>query len=236
MKKAAIIAVFCLASVISLWQLAKSRTLQLFGDSVARVETSKPMVALTFDDGPSEKYTAEVLKILAEHDVRATFFVTGHEAKRNGAQMRAIVGAGHDVGNHSYTHSRMVFMSRSQIRRELADTDAAIRAAGYDKPLTLFRPPYGVRLVMLPWVSSEQNRLTVKWDVAPDSNPKRPASSIIMKTLEAAKPGSIILLHPMYSSRETTRAAIGGIVDGLRAKGLEPVTLTELMEAGDDEG
>lgn len=200
----------------------------MFGDMVVRIETDAPLVALTFDDGPSSNHTAEILDILAAHDVLATFFVTGREAEENPDQLRALITAGHDIGNHSFSHRRMVLMSPQTVRDELARTDSAIRAAGYQGPIT-FRPPYGKRLVVLPWILAQEDRLTAMWDVDPGSTPGATAATIAENAVEAARPGSIILLHAMYDSRTPTRNALDSIIAGLRAKGLEPVPLSELL-------
>lgn len=225
-----LVGVFCL---IGIWQFSKARSVQIFGDLVSRVETSLPLVGLTFDDGPSKKFTSDVLQILAQNDVTATFFVTGKEADENPNQMRALVTAGHELGNHSYSHRRMVLISPNQVRSELENTDAAIRAAGF-KGTIHFRPPYGSRLLVLPWILRAQDRLTVMWDVAPDADYELPAEIIARNALEKARVGSIILLHPMYSSRENTRKALGELIVGLREKGLEPVPISRLLAAQEE--
>jgi len=228
MKKAAFLPLIVFICLWGLWQFSKNRDVQLFGELIAEVETDLPLVALTFDDGPSRKYTAEVIDILKKHNTQATFFVTGREAEQNREEMRALVTAGHELGNHSYSHKRMILMSPSNVRAELEKTDFAIRQAGYKGPIT-FRPPYGTRLFVLPWVLSQQKRLSVMWSVEPDSDLSRTAEQIAEGTVENAQPGSIILLHPMYSSRDATRRALGDIITGLRKKGLKPVTLSQLL-------
>ena len=231
MKRLALGALVVLIALAGLWQASSLRSFQMFGEHLSRVATDKPMVALTFDDGPSAQYTQDVIDILASRAVVATFFVTGHEAAKNPEQMKALVAAGHEIGNHSYTHRRMLFMSPGTIRKELADTDAAIRAAGYQGTIH-FRPPYGKRLLVLPWILAQQNRLTIMWEGEPDADPKTDATTLVSATVEGAKPGDIILLHPMYSTRGNTRAALAPIIDGLRAKGFELVTVGELLAAG----
>ncbi|WP_334194912.1 polysaccharide deacetylase family protein [Pararhodobacter sp.] len=219
------------ALVLGLWQLSRAREFQLFGRLVARVETDRPLVALTFDDGPTPGYTDQILGILAGRGVRATFFVTGREATEHPAETAALVAAGHALGNHSWSHQRMVLMRPAEVEQELARTDAAIRAAGYEGPLP-FRPPYGKKLFSLPWVLAQQDRLTVMWDVEPDSDPNAGAERIARAAIDQARPGSIILLHAMYDSRAATRAALPAIIDGLRARGFQLVTLPDLLAAG----
>ena len=98
---------------------SKSRTSQMFGEIIARVETEKPIVALTFDDGPSTRFTQEVLATLRQHDVTATFFLTGKEAEDYVAGARAIANAGHQLGNHSYSHSNMTLMGVGTVAEEI---------------------------------------------------------------------------------------------------------------------
>jgi len=218
-----------LIALVSLWPLSKAQGFQVFGDVIARVETKQPFVALTLDDGPSRRYTAEVLDILAEKDVTATFFLTGQEAAANPDLVAAIVSAGHELGNHSFTHARMIAKSPSWVRSELERTDAALRATGYDGPIS-FRPPYGQKLFILPWVLATDERPSIMWDVtsdAEDGDPQALADDIIAQT----QAGSIILMHVMYQSRTTSRAALALVIDGLRDKGFVFVSLEELLAA-----
>lgn len=106
------------------------------------------MVALTLDDGPTE-VTPRVLQMLEDLDVPATFYLTGTELEERPELGRAIVEAGHEVGNHTATHRRMVLVGSGTVAEEIERTDAAIRATGYDGEIT-FRPPYGKKLVTLP--------------------------------------------------------------------------------------
>ncbi len=212
--------------------LSKARGFQLFGTVVARVETGQPLVALTFDDGPVPGQTEQLLGILAGRGVRATFFVTGREARLHEAELRALIAAGHEIGNHSFSHERMVLVRPSWVEDELARTDAAIRAAGYEGPIP-FRPPFGKRLVVLPWVLDRQGRITVMWDVEPDSDPNAGAERIARDAIATAEAGSIILLHAMDDSRRATRDALPQIIDGLHARGFRLVTVSDLLAAGD---
>jgi peptidoglycan/xylan/chitin deacetylase (PgdA/CDA1 family) len=106
------------------------------------------VVALTLDDGPTE-VTPRVLQMLEDLDVPATFYLTGAELEERPELGRAIVEAGHEVGNHTATHRRMVLVGSGTVAEEIERTDAAIRATGYDGEIT-FRPPHGKKLVTLP--------------------------------------------------------------------------------------
>lgn len=224
-------AVLTLGVAKGLYELISSRSFQLFGEMVTRIETSEKVVALTFDDGPTIAFTEPVLDILREKDVRATFFLTGSESERNIEALRAIVADGHEIGNHSWSHERMIFKSRSFIESELERTDAAIRAGGYEGPIH-FRSPYGKRFVTLPWVLRETGRKNIFWDIEPESYRDVAASSdrIVAHVVERARPGSIVLLHVMYPARETTREALPVLIDELRKRGFRFVTPGELND------
>jgi peptidoglycan/xylan/chitin deacetylase (PgdA/CDA1 family) len=214
------------------WQVSRSPAFQLLGAAVDRVDTGRKLVALTLDDGPTPEHTAEVLSILRQHGARATFFVTGSELERHPDLGRAIVRDGHELGNHSYSHPRMLGRSLGFIADELERTDRLIRAAGHTGPI-YFRPPYGKKLVALPYYLRQTGRTTILWDIEPESNPAVAASpeQMIAHVLARVQPGSIILLHVMYSSRETSRDALPGLIAGLQARGYELVPVSELLAA-----
>lgn len=209
-----------------LLQLSKSRTVQFFGEIVPRVETNEKVVALTFDDGPTA-YTREVLKTLQEKDIKATFFVMGSELQKQPQIGEAIVVAGHELGNHTYSHQRMWFKSQAFIADEIEKTNILIRNTGYKGDIH-FRPPYGKKLLGLPWYLKQHNIKTIMVDVEPDTYGSD-ADFLVAYTLENTKPGSIILLHPFCDSCRGQREAISQTIDGLQAKGYQFVTVSELL-------
>lgn len=232
-KKIILFSVIILILLLTaLYQLANSRQFQLFGNIVSRVETSKKVVALTLDDGPSMQYTESVLQILDAHNVKATFFVVGQETQRFIDQARKIVQQGHELGNHSYTHPRMVFKSLSNIRQEIEKTDEVIRQAGYQGDIH-FRAPYTKKLLVLPWYLNKTNRLNISWSLGPDSRAtnevRKDAKSMAQYVLKNIQPGSIILLHTMYESGEASRQALPLIIRGLQQQGYEFLTISELL-------
>jgi peptidoglycan-N-acetylglucosamine deacetylase len=212
------------------WKLSRSRTLQLFGEIVPRVETSQKVIALTFDDGPTPEATDRVLSILRERQVKATFFLIRAEIEKNPALARRIASEGHELGNHSYSHAHMVLKSPSFIRGEIERTDQLIWDSGYEGAIH-FRPPYSYKLVLLPYYLSKTNRKTITMDIEPDSYPEISGDSerIVNHVVERARPGSIILLHVMYKSREQSLMAVGGIIDRLKEQGYEFKTVSELL-------
>jgi peptidoglycan/xylan/chitin deacetylase (PgdA/CDA1 family) len=207
-----------------------ARTFQMFGDLVAHVQTNSPVVALTFDDGPMREPVQHLLPMLAAHGARATFFVEGRLLERDLALGRKLIAAGHELGNHTYSHQRMLFKSQAFIANEIERTDRAILAAGQREPI-FFRPPFGKKLLGLPWYLAEHSRTTIMWDIEPDSHAdlKSPVLQHIETDAERAKPGSIILLHVMQQSRRASLRAVPVILSSLSARGYRFVTVSELI-------
>jgi peptidoglycan-N-acetylglucosamine deacetylase len=210
--------------------LSRSRTYQLFGEIVHRVETDEKIVALTFDDGPVPASVGEILEPLRNHGVKATFFVCGAEMKNHPAVAPLLVKEGHELGNHSWSHVRMWFRTPSFVRSEFERTDTMIRAAG-QKGAIHVRAPYCKKIAVLPWYFAKTGRIHVTFDVEPETDPKidRDTDRIVEHVLETTRPGSIVLLHPWYKGREATRAAVPRIIEGLKAKGYRFVTVSELL-------
>lgn len=222
--------VLVLAVASATYSLARSRTYQLAGELVSRVDTTEKVVALTFDDGPSDS-TPQILDMLAEAGVSATFYLNGAALDRYPEHGARIARAGHEIGNHTYTHRRMVFVSAGTVAREVETTDAAIARTGYRGPVT-FRPPHGKKLWTLPHYLAEHRRTTVMWDVEPDSAGTPETDRIVEETATSVRPGSIVLLHVMDDSRSASRAAVPLIVGRLRADGYRFVTVSELLALG----
>ncbi len=233
---AAVACVLLLAALAaSAYYISRSRSFQFFGGLVNHVETTQKIVALTFDDGPTE-FTPEILQTLEELDVKATFFLIGSEIEANPQWAQQIADAGQEIGNHSYSHSRMVFKRYGWIAGEIERTDELIRETGYDGEI-LFRPPNGKKLLLLPLYLHNHGRKTILWTLEPNSHAEANASAdgIVQSVLENVQPGSMILLHPMYEKAgETSREALPGIVEGLRAEGYTFVTVSELLAQGED--
>jgi chitin deacetylase len=217
---------FAALVLIATYRLHRSRTTQLFGELVTSIETTDSVVAITFDDGPSA-YTDSILSQLRHEQISATFFVIGSAVARHPEVARRIVQEGHELGNHSYSHDRMVLMSMRTIRREVELTDSLIRAAG-GSHRSPFRPPYGKRLVGLPWYLWRTNRPTVLWTLEPDSW-FHDQEAIAKNVRELVRPGSIILLHVEVPARVEERAALGPIIRDLKQRGYKFVTVSELL-------
>jgi peptidoglycan/xylan/chitin deacetylase (PgdA/CDA1 family) len=225
-----VILLVLLVIAMASWKLSNSRKYQLFGDLVTHVETNDSIVALTFDDGPIPHHTDSVLTVLADSNVKATFFAIGNALRERPDVAARIVTAGHELGNHSYSHRRLVLKSPSYVRREIETTDSLIRAAGYSGTIH-FRPPYGKRLVVLPWILSRDDRPVILADLEPDSDARRArdAEQIVEYVTARVRPGSIILLHVEIPSRTAGREALPQLIGALHGAGFRFVTVSELL-------
>lgn len=235
MKKISVVLIIIIAILGGVWQMSKSRNFQVSGQLISHVQNSDSLIALTFDDGPTPKYTDEVLAILKKYNVPATFFVTGKETEKNLQEAQKIVRAGHQLGNHSYSHQQMILKSYDFLNNEIERTDQAIREAGYQGEI-YFRPPYCKKLFLLPWVLSQRNQVSVTWNIEPESfaDVRDSAQKIAAHVEQKVKPGSIILLHIMYDRREESRKSLPIIIKNLKQKGYKFVTINELIRHGSD--
>ncbi len=230
MKKLLIVLLVLIAVSYSLFQVSKSRSFQFFGGIVEKVETEEKVVALTFDDGPGV-HTDEILSILEKEEVKATFYLTGREIKENMEEAKKLVQAGHEIGNHTYSHQRMVLKSPSFIKNEIETTDEWIREAGYEGEIT-FRPPYGKKLFFLPYYLNKHDRPTILWNLEPETDPDIAADSekITDDIVTRMEPGSIVLLHVMYESRKESLDSVEDTIEALKKKGYTFVTVSELLQ------
>ena len=234
LKKILILCLFALLTIVFLFQLSRSRTYQVFGNIVSYVSTDKKVVALTFDDGPVKGASETILALLQQEGVKATFFLTGREIEVNPADARTIVAAGHQIGNHSYSHQRMVLMGSQTIIHEVEKTNQLIRSLGYQGEI-VFRPPYGKKLFGLPYYLQQQRIKTITWNVEPETDEAiaNDSHAIAEHVLHNVKPGSIILLHVMYKSRHASMESVPEIIKGLKEKGYTFVTVNELLGLSD---
>ncbi|MEV4147955.1 polysaccharide deacetylase family protein [Amycolatopsis sp. NPDC049691] len=172
-------------------------------------------VGLTFDDGPSNAHTPALLNALRQNGLRATMFNEGQYAAAYPAQVRAEVGAGMWVGNHSYTHPHLTQQSQSQMDSEVSRTQQAISAAGGGTP-KLFRPPYGETNATLQAVEAKYGLRQIIWDVDSQDWNNASVDAIVQANARLGN-GQIILMHEWPAN---TLSAIPRIAQTLASRGL----------------
>ncbi|MBE6748355.1 MAG: hypothetical protein E7557_03890 [Ruminococcaceae bacterium] len=192
----------------------------------ARVlDLTKPMVALTYDDGPSNSATTRILNTLEKYNSRATFFVVGSRVNSYKSQIKRAYDLNCEIGNHTNNHATLTSLSGSGIKNELSNTDSKVKAITGENPV-LMRPPGG-----------SFNNSTVKnntaypiimWSVDTRDWESRNASKIVSNIKNNVRDGSIVLMHDLYDS---TASATETIVPWLIKNGYQIVTVTELMDA-----
>src|SRR5215472_372860 len=199
----------------------RGRSAALLAPSVWRGSRLRPVLALTFDDGPSES-TSEILHLLEKHDIRATFFMCGANVRRLPGVAREVRAAGHEIGNHSDMHPRFDFKSPAFIHRELARAQESVAAAAGFTP-QLFRAPYGVRWFGLRGAQRRLGLTGVMWTVL-GQDWKLPAPGIVRRLLEGARNGAILCLHDGRTIQPAPD--IGATIEALR------LALPRLIERG----
>jgi len=205
---------------------------QWLGPTDWRGRTDTASVALTFDDGPSED-TERILEVLRAYDLKATFFMLGRQVELFPETARRVVADGHEIGNHSYSHPVYLFRSRSQTRLQLERAQKIIAGVTGKQP-RLARPPCGVRTPAYFAAAEALGLRTVQWNVAGFDWKERTGAEIANSVLRETSAGSIILLHDGDSAlkrdRSATVAALPMIIEGLKARGLGVVPLSQLLE------
>ena len=191
------------------------------------VHVDGPYIAMTFDDGPSATLTPKLLDLLATHHIKATFFVIGENVAEHPEIVARAAREGHEIANHSWSHPNLGKMSDDSVRRQLRQTDDAIKNATGKRP-TLMRPPYGsITAREKRWIHDEFGYDIILWDVDP-YDWKRPGPAVVRaRILKETRPGSIVLSHDIHPG---TIEAMPSTFDELEAKGFKFVTVSELIK------
>jgi peptidoglycan/xylan/chitin deacetylase (PgdA/CDA1 family) len=213
------------------WVGANDPAVQWFGRVITHGDRSQPRVALTFDDGPDDPYTLDVSRLLDEHGVKGTFFEVGKAIDARPDITRTLLADGQLVANHSYHHDYWRWLDPRY--PELERTQQAFQRALGQCP-AFFRPPHGQRTPFMLAQVRNEGMHAVTWDVSAQDWTETDGRNLAERIVDRARPGSIILLHDgldgnVDADRSVLLTALPLIIDGLRAKGLEPVRLDELL-------
>lgn len=197
------------ALAMALWYACSWPNSQVLGPALVRGPRTGRRIALTFDDGPSSPHTGQILDILRQYGVRATFFVCGKDVEQHPEIVRRITAEGHALGNHTWSHPYLYFLSRAKMAEEIDRTQKAIQEAT-GQVAGLFRPPYGGRWFGLyPLLRKRKMRL-IQWSVN-GQDWKLGAEGIAASVCAGLSPGAVILLHD-------GRQAPGGYFQSLLGK------------------
>ena len=187
-------------------------------------------IALTFDDGPHPRNTPEILKILDNYGIKATFFVIGVNAKNYPEALSKVVSSGHEVGNHTYSHKVLKNRTREEINKEIIDTESEI-SKNNEYLTTLIRPPCGFYDQELISLANENDYKIVLWSIDTHDWAHASVESIVSTVTNGVRGGDIILFHDYISGENNTPQALQIIIPQLLKQGYEFVTVSELLQS-----
>lgn len=185
-------------------------------------------VALTFDDGPHPRYTRDILNILEEYHITATFFVIGVNATLYPEALDDIVTSGCEIGNHTFTHENLRSYCGNDIKKELYECEAAINERVKIKT-KLFRPPQGAYTKVLENIAESMGYDIILWSIDTMDWAHTPANNIVDNVLKSLSNGDIILMHDYVSGKNTTCEALRILIPEILKRGYEFVTVSELI-------
>ncbi|MEF9990923.1 MAG: polysaccharide deacetylase family protein [Peptostreptococcaceae bacterium] len=200
---------------------------------IKRGNDNEKIIALTFDDGPDNVFTPQILDILKKYDVKATFFLVGENVVWNSEIVKRENEEGHEIGNHTFTHINVAKRSYGEIDKEITDTQEAIKKIIGKEP-KLFRPPYRAISRNMCSIVKEKDMNIILWsnlDPRDWSNPG--VYSITNTILTKSQNGTIILLHDyntVRNSKSQTIQALDIIIPKLKAQGYKFVTISQMIE------
>jgi len=198
------------------------------GDPIRGIKTTEKVIALTFDDGPEPPYTEKILDVLDKNQVKATFFVLGGNAKAYPQLIERIMKDGHDLGNHTMSHSMMKNKPVEVMQKDIASVDEILRGYGYKKDIS-FRAPHGGLSPNLKTALHNLNKQHVLFNFLPQDWTKISAQEIYDNCMKQLKPGLIITLHDGGKRRDNTVIATEMLIKNLKEQGYRFVTVSELL-------
>ena len=195
-------------------------------EAMRRVDPDKPMIALTFDDGPGPG-TRRILRALESVDGRATFCMVGDRVNDYAQTARMVAEQGSEIATHTLSHPNLAKLSAGEVRAELEQSIAAIEQVTGVRPGVL-RPPYGSTSEDVQQICREMGVVIANWNVDTEDWRVRDADAILNHVLDNARDGAIVLCHDLYPE---TAAAMEQAVEALAAQGYQLVSVSELLQA-----
>lgn len=191
-------------------------------------KNSSNKIALTFDDGPHPCYTEEILGILDEFDVKATFFVIGKNAEKYPDILQHVIDSGHEIGNHTFSHANLRALNEKNITEELERTQEIIYETG-EYGTKLIRPPEGKYSPAMTKLAEKMEYSIVLWTVDTRDWAHTPSDKIYDNVTKSIKSGDIILFHDGIVGSSPTPEALRRIIPELKNMGFSLVTVSELL-------
>lgn len=225
MKRLSLACIFCALSLLWLPLAVKA---QGNGDVYYRAAGNTVKIALTFDDGPHPHYTDEILSILEQEGVKATFFTIGCNVMAYPDITKRIIAAGHEIGNHTYTHPLVPLTTGAFLEEEIAKTDALLVSLGCPRPL-FFRPPQGKFPPDKNEFLKRTGKIAVLWSIDTRDWEHKPTDEIVRMVEEEVAGGDIILFHDFVGGQSQTIPAVKKLIPTLKERGYQFVTLSELL-------
>ena len=216
--------------VLSIFFLLRVLTLSPFAEvKVYRsVTTEKKQIALTFDDGPHPSLTPKILAILAKYGVPATFFMVGQNVLNYPTAAKQVIEAGHEVGNHTFTHPHLANLNEHAIMEEIGKCEDALEELSEYRP-HLLRTPQGALTQNLERCLSDDDYILVLWSLDTRDWDNKSTAYIVQTVLGNVKSGDIILMHDYIGYNSKTPEALEKIIPELLSQGYEFVTVSELL-------
>lgn len=222
MKKLRFTALFLLVATVTVTFAAAS-------DVVYSWQSNDKRIALTFDDGPHPRYTREILDILDEYGIRATFFFIGVNVEAYPESAKMVVSRGHEIGNHTYSHKNLRDLTYEETCQEIDLGEGAVLEITGQRTC-LMRPPEGKMGDALLVAAGERNYNVICWSVDTMDWAHTPTEAIVQNVLTSTEAGDIILCHDYVSGESPTPAALRQIIPVLLERGYEFVTVSELID------
>lgn len=198
----------------------------ILNEPVKNIDPNKPMIALTFDDGPSKRYTAAILDALKEHNASATFFVLGSNANNAPELLQRMVLEGSEIGNHTFSHKQLTTLSKENVEEEISATQESIYDITHKYPAVI-RPPYGSKNKTV--MECAQGKKIVTWSLDTRDWHDRNVKVLVDRVVKDVKDKDIILMHDLYAS---TAQAVTILIPKLQEMGYQLVTVSDLYEYG----
>ncbi len=218
----------CLILILPFMLCASVKAAYGYEDVYTHSTEKNNKIALTFDDGPHCKYTEQVLNILEKYDVKATFFVIGCNAEKAPDKVKLIAENGHEIGNHTYSHSKDAVKDHATLNREINRASLIISEITGQTP-NIFRPPEGKCNELVVSCARENGCSVILWSIDTRDWAHRPSDVIARDILQQVRGGDIILFHDFITPDTPTPQALEKIIPTLKEQGYEFCTVSDMI-------